>query len=319
MAKEEYQINKGSEIAKQLFDMALEAYEKEDNDQKTGFGYAKCLIELGRALNVPESLQEGYDLFVAIRKGKNSTVFITPVTQLWHTRAALALALFLRQQKQHIFEERRENLEDSDGEIDEGLLFDLMNKDVVSRQEINLYKEVLSILDEVMVDFKNFDESTRLLVKQVLHDIREYGESLEQPCHGQHIAVLFDTLIKYIQFFPYNDDDNLLTLWGACLIHRQKFIQDEKEKEVICQRAEKLIQQSKQVYYAKNKKENPWAWELYAMLKMTLSNLESDEDCVLKLYDESIDAYRKALELNPDNEKLKEMLEILDGSNDDEE
>lgn len=37
------------------------------------------------------------------------------------------------------------------------------------------------------------------------------------------------------------------------------------------------------------------------MLKMTLSNLEDDEDCVLKLYDESIDAYRKALELNPGN------------------
>lgn len=84
-----------------------------------------------------------------------------------------------------------------------------------------------------MVDFENFDEPTRLLVKQVLHDIREYGESLEQPCHGQHVAVLFDTLVKYIQLFPYNDDDNLLTLWGACLLHRQKFIQDEKEKEVV--------------------------------------------------------------------------------------
>lgn len=157
MAKEEYQLNKDSEIAKRLFDMALEAYEKEDNNQKTGFGYAKCLIELGRALNVSESLQEGYNVFVAIKKNKNNndnkdnnnTTSMTTI-QLWHTRAALALALSIRQQKQLVFEERRENLEDSDGEIDDALLFDLMNKDVLSRQEINLCKEVLGNLDEVM-------------------------------------------------------------------------------------------------------------------------------------------------------------------------
>lgn len=84
-----------------------------------------------------------------------------------------------------------------------------------------------------MVDFNNFDEPTRLLVKQVLHDMREYGESLEQPCHSDHVAVLFDTLIKYIQLFPYNEDDNLLTLWCACLLHRQKFIEDEDEKRLV--------------------------------------------------------------------------------------
>lgn len=35
------------------------------------------------------------------------------------------------------------------------------------------------------------------------------------------------------------------------------------------------------------------------MLKMTLSNMTDDEDQVLKLYDESIEAFKKALELNP--------------------
>lgn len=66
-----------------------------------------------------------------------------------------------------------------------------------------------------------------------MHDMREYGELLEQPTHAAHVAKLFDTLTRYIQLFPYENDDSLLTLWGACLLHQQKFASGIEKEEVL--------------------------------------------------------------------------------------
>ncbi|ORZ14467.1 hypothetical protein BCR42DRAFT_416978, partial [Absidia repens] len=316
MAKEE---QGDTEMARRLFDLALEAFDERDG--KTGFGYAQCLVELGRALTVEESIREGHGLFVALSKKKedNDDASKKVDLSLWQARAALAMARSIRQQKTKAFDELRQDLEDSEGEIeDEVALDELMVKDQVAKEELGFYKEAIDILDKVLLNFDTLDEKPLELTRQAMHDIREYMELLEQPSHEDHVTLLFDTLIRYIQLFSYENDDILLTLWGACLLHRQKFCLG-KQKEQMCQDAEKHIQKAKEIYSSKYKKESPLGWELYAMLKMTQSNMADDEDQVLELYDESIQAYKKALELDPDNEKLQEMLELLDGSAEDEE
>jgi hypothetical protein len=138
MAKEE---QGNTDMARRLFDLALEAFETEQG--KTGLGYAQCLVELGRALAVDESIREGYQLYSAVK---------TPTleSQLWHSRAALALARSIRQQKSRSYEELRLDLENSDGEIeDEVALDELVIKDQVSKEEQKLYKEAIGLLDKV--------------------------------------------------------------------------------------------------------------------------------------------------------------------------
>ncbi|KAI8337151.1 hypothetical protein BC941DRAFT_513810 [Chlamydoabsidia padenii] len=308
MAKDE---QGNTDMARRLFDMALESFETEEGG-KTGLGYAQCLVELGRALAVDESIREGYQLFVAV---KTPTVD----SQLWHSRAALALARSIRQQKSRVFEELRMDLENTDGEIEDEVTWDeLLVKDQVSKEEHKFYKEAIGLLDKVLANHATLDEKALVLARQAMYDMREYGELLEQPNHATHVKTLFDTLTRYIQLFNYDDDDTLLTLWGACLLHQQKFATG-KDKEEMCIQAEKLIQQAKDVYFAKYKKENASAWELYAMLKMSQSDMAEEEDQVLELFDESLEAYKKALELNPENIKLQEMLELLDGPTADDE
>ena len=131
-----------NEIVRRLFDMALEQFEKTDpKDDRSG--YATCLVELGRAIDVEESLREGLDIFRGMAKKVPSSM----KAEHWLTvaKAATGLLILIRKKLNSIFEELLEELEDDDESPSE----EQLKKYSIKRDELNLYKETLNAIEKV--------------------------------------------------------------------------------------------------------------------------------------------------------------------------
>ncbi|KAI7903161.1 uncharacterized protein BX663DRAFT_507669 [Cokeromyces recurvatus] len=307
--------NENNDMAHRLFDMAIEKYQKEEPDNH--LGYATCLIELGKALQVEESIREGLEVLRGEQKKQKGNKEIL----LKLAGAAIILANLLRKKKDTYFEEQEAELKDSDGEIDEVAYEELLQKQQVSREEIKLYKDAINHAKEAFEDIeKEENESIQKEIQTVLHELRAYGQLLTQPFHQIHVNTVLDAVISFIQKLPkYEEDADLLILWAACLLHKEKFIENEDEKLIVMKKIDDMLIKANKTHLLQHGKESAWVWEMYAMLRINQSNLAEDEDKALDLYDEAIKAFKKAHALDPDNPKLSEMVNMLEASPEEEE
>lgn len=136
MAEASQKQQRDDHLVRRLFDLALEQYQ--ENEAENRIGYATCLIELGRAIHVEESLREGLDIL----RGLNKQQSLENQQQLLLARAAMDLAIFIRKRQNALFEEMLDSDEEEPSE-------DLLNKQKVSREEIKLCKEALDAIDKV--------------------------------------------------------------------------------------------------------------------------------------------------------------------------
>ncbi|KAI9476327.1 MAG: hypothetical protein EXX96DRAFT_601946 [Benjaminiella poitrasii] len=307
--------NENNDMAHRLFDMAIEKYQKEEPDNRVG--YATCLVELGKALKVEESLREGLEVLRGEekkQKGKKDILFKL-------AGAAITLASLLRKNQDTYFEKREAELKDSDGEMDEVAYEELVQKQQVSREEIKLYKEAICRVKEAFEGIeKEENESIQKEAQTVLHELRAYGQLLTQPFHETHSNAVLDTVILLIQKLPkYEENVDLLILWSSCLLHKEKFVEDKNEKLAIMKKTEEMLNKSNKMHQTQHGKESSWVWEMYAMLRINESNLAEEDDDALDLYDEAIEAFKKAHALNPENQKLAGMVNMLQGLQDEEE
>jgi hypothetical protein len=51
-------------------------------------------------------------------------------------------------------------------------------------------------------------------------------------------------------------------MWAACLLHQEKFEENEASKLELMKKAEDMLLKSNKLYSEENKKENPWVLEL---------------------------------------------------------
>ncbi|KAG2190068.1 hypothetical protein INT46_005583 [Mucor plumbeus] len=293
-------------IARRLFDMAIEKYQKDEPENRVG--YAACLVELGKAIQVEESISEGLEVLRGelLKRKDDRDVLLKAAS------AAIALATSIRKKQEAYFEQQEAELEGSDGEMDEVAFNELVKKQELSKNEINLYKEAIDRINEAFIDIGEEDEAILKEAQSVMHEMRGYGQLLVQPFHEEHSNTVLNSVISLIQKLPdYEKNDELLTLWAACLLHQEKFLEEKEKKVAILKKADELLIKSNKLFLAKNGKENPWVWEMYAMLRINQSNLADDEDQALDLYDEAILAFKKASALSPDNPKLSEMVNML--------
>ncbi|KAI7884057.1 hypothetical protein K492DRAFT_204955 [Lichtheimia hyalospora FSU 10163] len=290
-------------LVRRLFDLALEQYQEKEADDR--IGYATCLIELGRAIHVEESLREGLDILRGLDKKQS----LDDQQQLLLARAAMDLAIFIRKRQNALYEEMWDS-EDQDEE--EQPSEEMINKQKVTREEIKLCKDALDAIDKVL---PSLDKSPTKQVRSTLENLHAYAQLLDQPIHFQHISLVLDALVRYIQHFTYQEDPESQALWAASLLHKQKFIQDTGKQQDLCDEIEKLISTANKIYKEQNKQEYARGMELLAMLQLTQSNLLEDEDAVLDKYDEAIASFKRALELNPDNQDLQDMVNMLTGEN----
>ncbi|KAI9314432.1 hypothetical protein BX666DRAFT_2029310 [Dichotomocladium elegans] len=302
MAIQEASADKPQEdLIRRLFDLALEQFKDKEPDNRVG--YATCLIELGRAINVEESLREGLDILRGI--SKKGPVEDPGVQGLITVRAALGLAIALRKRQNALFEEVLEEDEEPDQET--------LNKQYVKKDEAKLYKEAIDAMDMAL---PSLDKMPSKQARSALNDFHAYVQLLDQPFHNEHIISITDALERYMKYFAYDDDADLQALRAATLLHKQKFVEDPAEQQALCTEIEKVITRANNIYKKKYQKEFPRGWELLAMLQLTQSNLLEDDDEVLAKYDQAIESFKKALELNPDNEDLKDMVDMLLGEDD---
>ncbi|KAI7871811.1 hypothetical protein BDF14DRAFT_1759171 [Spinellus fusiger] len=208
-----------TEVVRRLFDMAVDKYTTASPEDRVG--YAVCLVELGQSLQVEESLREGLDI---LRGQIKSTEQVSVHLALAH--AAIALAAFLRQQKNRLFEDMREELVGSDGEEDEVSLEELVRKQQVTREEVQLYKEAVKAMDKAVTE-QDHKETDVKAVYRVLHPLLSYTQLLDSPAHADHVHALTEAITRYIQCLSYEKDSSLLNVWAACLLHQLKFEQGQ--------------------------------------------------------------------------------------------
>lgn len=243
-------------IARRLFDMAIEKYQKDEPENRVG--YATCLVELGKAIQVEESISEGLEVLRGELKTKKDDKDVL----LKAAGAAIALAASMRKKQQAYFDQQEAELEDED-EMDDVAYEELIQKQTPSKEEIKLYKEAIERINQAFTDIDKADEALLKEAQTVMHEMRGYGQLLTQPFHEEHSNAVLNTVIDLIQKLPdYEKNDELLTLWAACLLHQEKFLENEDKKRDILKKADDLLIKSNKLYLAKHGKENPWVWEM---------------------------------------------------------
>ncbi|KAI8991361.1 hypothetical protein BDF20DRAFT_904058 [Mycotypha africana] len=307
------------QVVRRLFDMTIEKFQKDEPDNRVG--YATCLVELGKALQVEESISEGLEILrgelKTKRKEETSEENVDDIL-LKSAGAAITLAASKRKSQEAYFAEREKELQNENGEITDEVAFEelLQKQEQVSKDEIKLYKEAIEYTTDAFAILKFEDESNVKKAQTVLHELRAYGQLLSNPAHKEHSETVLHTVIDLIKKFPaYKENDELLTIWAACILHTEKFLEEDdvKGKKAVFQKAEELLEQSNTLHKKKHGKENAWVWEMFAMLRINQSNMAEDEDEALDLYDEAIHAFKKAHEMRPDDQRLGNMVNMLEG------
>lgn len=299
-------------IARRLFDLAIEKYQKEEPENRVD--YATCLVELGKAIAVQESISEGLEILRGEAK-KNNTEYVAFKLAI----ASAAYAISIRKEQNAYFEKQQDELD----EDDEVALGELLEKQEVGKKELELYKDALKYTRDAFARLNAEDEALVKEAKNALFELRTYGLLLTQPFHKEHANAVLDTIIELLQKVPaYEEQEELLALWAACLLHQERFVEDKKEKAAVHKKIDELLAKSNVLHVAKYEVENHYVWEMYAMLRINQSNSAEDEDEALELYDEAIESFKKAHTLDPDNQKLAQMVSMfqaLQEAEDDEE
>jgi tetratricopeptide (TPR) repeat protein len=244
--------------ARRLFDMAIEKYQKDEPENRVG--YAICLIELGRTVAVQESISEGLEILRGeIKKNNNEQVSIELA------RAAIALAISIRKEQDAYFEQQEKELD----EDDEIALGELLEKQQVDKKEIKLYQEALEHTRDV---FRRLGKNESLIeqAQLILGEFRTYGQLLVQPFHKEHANIVLDAAIELIQKVPeFEKNDELLLTWAACLLHKERFVEEEKEKLIMYKKIDELLTKSNKLHVIKNDKENHFVWEMVKIFILT--------------------------------------------------
>ncbi|KAH8548797.1 hypothetical protein BGW37DRAFT_522988 [Umbelopsis sp. PMI_123] len=310
-ASEGSKVNENG-MAKRIFDMALEAYDKEkDQDQ---FGYSQCLIEFGRYFDVLESVKEGVEILRGLEKSTISegSRFSKKDIYIAKGRGLLVQLQMERAKKIETFEEiNGENDSDEDEEIDPSLL----KKLEVSKQEKKLVDEAIACFDNGV----HHDEGYEKQVLLCCNDLRQYGEQLDMPFHQDIVKHVLDRALKYLQTIKDIDTNVFaLKIWGSCLFYQARADPQGDDAQVLIEDALKKFNKANSVASDDQDLE---VVELIGHCKMLLSTILTEEDDILEQYQEAIDCFKLVLERSEEpNQKLADMVELLDsGDGDDAE
>ncbi|KAI8351215.1 hypothetical protein EDC96DRAFT_518913 [Choanephora cucurbitarum] len=295
------------DIKKRLFDLALDKYQKDEPENRVG--YATCLVELGKGIDVQESIREGLDV---LRGEKTKTTEVL----LALSGAAIALVNSIRQKQIQYLVEEQQKLEENDDdeeEIEENE--ELKQKQKPSKEETKIYAEAVDSLTEAL-KAKSSDEALFKEAHTVLNEMRTYGQSLNIPYYSELSTKVLHTVVDLIKQLPdYEQHDEALTLWAACLLNEQKPLETEEEQMKVMDKIESLLNDANKIHAKQNEgKENPWVWQMLAMNRINQSNLAEDEDQAIELYEGAIEAFKKAIALKPDDHELAAMFQVIAAS-----
>ncbi|KAG1472944.1 hypothetical protein G6F56_001239 [Rhizopus delemar] len=296
-----------NEMAHRLFDLALEKFQEEEPENRVG--YANCLVELGKAIKVEESIKEGLDIL----RGELKKASDSPELKLRLAYSSMVLANYLRKQKGDIFARQEAAFEQEDGDIDEVAYEELLSKQGVTKEEIALYKEAIDYSRDIS---KNISKDNTTFISEIqglISELRTYCLSLDLDIQKENATVVIDATIELIQRVPGHEDNwELVTIWASCLAHQEKLLNKSQDRIKVITKAIEMAKKANELHVAKLSKEHPFMCELIAGLYMTQSSLVHDEDEAVELYDRAVQTFKKAHELAPEKLELVEMIRVLE-------
>ncbi|KAG0323064.1 hypothetical protein BGZ99_002958 [Dissophora globulifera] len=326
-----------SRMAKALFDKAIEEFEVlekanahiELNDgsqvaaqvRETKMQHAACVVAVGNAIPSIEMLQEGGRMFdelvgkTAAQGDGNALVglAIAEVSQAKDLR---------RQAMRTLIPEDEDDDEEPSEEARDAATLVGKSEEKLVRQALDHFTKGLQLLkDKSASSFAQ--ESIR-----ATQELEEYGVSLDLKANSDLAKAIFNQAIRHLEDAqksqPESVDSNadVLTIYGSCLYSKARLVTTQSQGDLnpATTFVEKAIEVLVRAEDMQDDQGDAKTLEALGQACLMSTGLIEDEDVVMDRFDTATEKLSRALELDPDNEALREQVEALQGGeNDDDE
>ncbi|KAG0307800.1 hypothetical protein BGZ98_009731 [Dissophora globulifera] len=302
-----------SRMAKALFDKAIEEFEVlekanahielDDGSQvaaqvrETKLQHAACVVAVGNAIPSIEMLQEGgrmFDELVDLRRQAMRTL---------------------------IPEDEDDDEEPSEEARDAATLVGKSEEKLV-RQALDHFIKGLQLLkDKSGSSFAQ--ESIR-----ATQELEEYGVSLDLKANGDLAKAIFNQAIGHLEDAQKSQPESVdssadvLTIYGSCLYSKARLVTTQSQGDLnpAATFVERAIEVLVRAEGMQDDQGDAKTLEALGQACLMSTGLIEDEDVVMDRFDTATEKLSRALELDPDNEALREQVEALQGGeNDDDE
>ncbi|KAF9911186.1 hypothetical protein EC991_004410 [Linnemannia zychae] len=341
MAREE--VSKGSSegsvgslsrMAKALFDKAIEEFEIlekaeahiELNDGtevagkvlETRVQHAACVVAVGNAVPSTEMLQEGTRMFEELvrrtEKGNGNVLVGLGIAQISQARDQRGKAM-----KAMMALAEDEDEEPSEEHRDAAVL--------VGKTELDLVNHALESFEKGLQLLKAKPESAFAQESiRAAQELEEYGVSLDLKVNYELAVKVFDKTIQHLEDAQranadlVNSNADVLSIYGSCLHSKARLVDNQSQSEdnpakAYVERAIELLVKAEEL---QDEDGDAKTLEALGQAYLMSTGFIADEDAMMERFDAATEKLSRALELDPNNETLREQVEALQGDDDGE-
>lgn len=323
-----------SRMAKALFDKAIEEFEVQDKahahiDLKDGseaaakaleikLQHAACMVAVGNAMPSSEMLQEGTRMFENLDKTmehRDGSALVGLGI------ATISQARDLRKQamKTLTLEDDDDEEEPSEEQREAAALIGKLEAKLVDRA-IEAFNAGLELLMKTKID-SYAQESIR-----AAQELEEYGVSLDLRLNADLARKVFDSAVKHLEHVQSASSDlidsnaDVLTIYGSCLYSKARLVDnqnagDQNPAKTFVEKAINLLSKAEDL---QSESGDAKTLEALGQAYLMSTNLVDDEDVIMERFDAATEKLSRALELNPYNDVLREQVDALQGSDNEE-
>ncbi|KAF9936527.1 hypothetical protein BGZ67_002250 [Mortierella alpina] len=323
-----------SRMAKALFDKAIEEFEVLDKahaniDLKDGsedaakaleikLQHAACMVAVGNAMPSSEMLQEGTRMFEQLDKtmeNLNGSVLVGLGI------AAISQARDLRKQALKNLTQEDDEDDDEPSEEQREAASLISNPEAkLANQAIQAFNSGLALLVKTKID-SYAQESIR-----AAQELEEYGVSLDLKLNADLARKVFDSAVKHLEHVQSINSDlidsnaDVLTIYGSCLYSKARLVDnqnsgDQNPATTFVEKAINLLSIAEELQDGSG---DAKTLEALGQAYLMSTNLVDDEDVIMERFDAATEKLSRALELDPDNDVLREQVDALQGSDNEE-
>ncbi|KAF9183708.1 hypothetical protein BGZ51_000772 [Haplosporangium sp. Z 767] len=316
-----------SRMAKALYDKAIEEFEAFDKSHahiemndgtevaasvlETKIQHAACVVAVGNAMPSSEMLQEGTRMFEELAKTtekKNGNVLVGLGI------AEISQARDLRKKAMKTLETQVEedDVEPSEEQREAATLVGKVESQLATQAIENFNKGLEQLKATPESDFAQ--QSIR-----VAQELEEYGVILEMRANRDLVAKIFDQAIQHLEAAQsakpdlIDSNSDALTIYGSCLHSKARLVdsQDPGNQNPAYALVEKAIELLVKAKDMQVEWTNAKTLEALGQAYLMSTGLLEDEDMVMDRFDLATETLTRALDLDPDNEALREQVAAL--------
>ncbi|KAK3843536.1 MAG: hypothetical protein J3R72DRAFT_473810 [Linnemannia gamsii] len=323
-----------SRMAKALFDKAIEEFEIlekaeahiELNDGteiagkvlETRVQHAACVVAVGNAVPSTEMLQEGTRMFEELvrrtEKANGNVLVGLGIAQISQARDQRGNAM-----KAMMVLAEDEDEEPSEEQTDAAVL--------VGKAELALVNHGLESFDKGLKLLKAKPESAFAQESiRAAQELEEYGVSLDLKVNHELGAKVFDKAIQHLEDAQkakvdlIDSNADVLSIFGSCLHSKARLVDNQSQSEDNPAKAyvDKAIELLVKAEELQDEEGDAKTLETLGQAYLMSTGFIEDEDIMMERFDAATEKLSRALQLDPNNEALREQVEALQGDDDGE-